>query len=94
MITPFSGDPDVSLSINAVIAYLKVGQRSGTFVKSKLADQALKFYISLTTCKNAFSSADLFNILKKHFKAESANSIALQYNIIKFNSSESFFSFC
>lgn len=94
VVTPFSGDPDLldffTEQVKACISYSKWNNEQALiFLKSKLSDQALKFYISSTACKKATSPEDLFSIFRKHFKSESSNSIALKYNNIKILPSES-----
>lgn len=90
--TPFAGDPEFfkifTEQIN--ISYSKwYKYQTLTFPKCKRADQALKFYIPSTICKNASPE----ELLRKHFKTESASTIAIWYDTITFDPAESIDSF-
>lgn len=93
IVTPFHGDPEVlDFFIEQVKAKTQGDQWSESeklnFIKSKLADKALKFYASSAACKKAESAEALFALLKKSFRCDSNHIIASQYNNIKFNGVE------
>lgn len=91
LVTPFSGDPHL---LDFFIEQVKFKIENSkweeshalAFVKSKLADTALKFYVSSPACQKAKNTKELFNIFKKYFKVESATAIAQQFNEFKFES--------
>lgn len=92
-ITPFSGDPELLdffiEQVNDKIQLSNLSDKQALIlIKSKLSEQALKFYASSAICKKATSPHELFNIFKKQFVGETSNSIALQFNAISFNEGE------
>lgn len=97
-VTPFSGDPEF-LEFFIEQAQSKISlcnwddNQALTFLKSKLSQQALKFYISSVPCRRASSPEELFTLLRKHFRGESTTSIAAQYNNILYEPAESIYSF-
>lgn len=98
IIAPFNGDPDIlEFFIEQVKFKLKNNNWDDShalaFVKSKLTDAALKFYISSPLCKNAKNVDELFSILRKFFRTESDTAISQQFAEIKFETNESIYFF-
>lgn len=93
-VTSFSGDPEFLEffieQCNSKIKYCKWdNEKALTYIKSKLSGHALKFYVSSVPCRRSNTPNELFEIFRKHFKTESASSIAVQYNSIQFEPTES-----
>ena len=93
IINPYNGDPDLlEFFIEQVKTKVDGTKRSEAqilnYVKSKLIDKALKFYVSSIPCQKEKNANELFNIFRKNFKGDTEQSIALQYNNLKFEPHE------
>lgn len=93
VITPYSGDPELlEFFIEQITEKIKASNLSNeealAFIKSKLIDRALKFYVSSYPCRRATEPERLFQVLRQHFGRESSGSIASQYKNITFTPNE------